>query len=421
MSKLRSCGLVLVVVVVVASARAAEASDTKTTITVTEGNVVVSGASGNSRALATGQGLEISAAGEILASSEVGEATPPRDWREEIQKKLDKEVSVTFLDTPLHNVLAGLRNSAKVNMILDARSPEVDPDKPITLNLTKVKLQSVLSWVARLAGLEYVIADEAIFLASPTRMSSVWRTQIVTREEALYHEALKGWTPRLQKSLSRPVTLNLTDKNGNEALDLLQALTAVNFVIDPQAESVKEPVTLTVTRMSLERALAWLTRQLDASYVLVDEAVFITTVEKANRIRLERARLEMQFRFKRLITLELEDQPLGAALEIAAKLANLKINLKGKVPPEARVTIAKTTLPVDRAVNLIMQQAEVPGFLIGYQGDTITIWLREQAPVIKLKSGTMRWGAGEAPPIEEPEAKPEKPAPEEPEQPIKRD
>lgn len=363
----------------------------KAIIAVDEGAALITDPTGKTHSLEAGEAVEYSA-GAIRLASKMQSPASADDWQEILQKQLGKEVSVNFQQLPLRKVLTYLQNTANINIILDTRNRDVDHLIPITLNLQKVSLGSVLRWVVRLAKLEYVIRDEAIFLTTPKRIPVEWKEDIDKREALVYGEALKSWMPKLEAGLWRPVTFDFAGIGGYEALDFLRNLTQTNIVIDPEAEAVHEAVMLRVTKMSLKNALVWLTKQLDASYVLMDEAVFVTRRAKAEQLRALQARLEMRMKFKKLITLELTEHPAEEALKMVGKLANLKVELNGKLPADARVTLPKTALPVDKVVNEIMKQAGARGFLIGYKGDSITIWVREQqAPATTPTTPAAPW------------------------------
>lgn len=91
------------------------------------------------------------------------------------------------------------------------------------------------------------------------------------------------WKLEARKKLGRHVSFEFVDTPLEEALQFLDSLTKVNFILDPRvaAEGAgKLPITLRVSDMEMEMALKWILRLADLDYELRNQAVFIT--KKAN-------------------------------------------------------------------------------------------------------------------------------------------
>ncbi|HHN45984.1 MAG TPA: hypothetical protein ENN09_00955 [Planctomycetes bacterium] len=93
-------------------------------------------------------------------------------WEQDIRRKLDKRVSFEFVQTPLSEAVQFLQNLTKVNMILDPVALQEVADAPITLRVSQMKLELALDWILRLAGLQYMLKDNAIFISKPDRLTA---------------------------------------------------------------------------------------------------------------------------------------------------------------------------------------------------------------------------------------------------------
>ena len=94
----------------------------------------------------------------------------PELWRDQIMKQMQKRISFDFVDTPLPDVVAFLKNLTGINMILDTAAVS-GADTPITLKETDMRLDAAMDWILRLVDLKYAIREEAIFISTHDRIS----------------------------------------------------------------------------------------------------------------------------------------------------------------------------------------------------------------------------------------------------------
>ncbi len=99
----------------------------------------------------------------------LGKSKVQEQWKKDIRKKLQRKVSFEFVDTPLDEAIAFLRNLADVTMIVDPRVMEAGAP-PINLRVTDMNLELALEWILRLADLGFTLKDNAIFIGKKTQM-----------------------------------------------------------------------------------------------------------------------------------------------------------------------------------------------------------------------------------------------------------
>ena len=87
-------------------------------------------------------------------------------WKAEIRKRLQRKVTFEFADTPLVDAIEFLRHLANVTMIIDPAVIKASPPQ-INLRVTDMNLDLALEWILKLAELEYVLQDSAIYISKP--------------------------------------------------------------------------------------------------------------------------------------------------------------------------------------------------------------------------------------------------------------
>ena len=112
-------------------------------------------------------------AGTQIEVDTVADAT----WKKELERKLELPVSFDFIATPLDDVVAFLRSSHRVNIVVDSK--EVGGGLDLTLQLEKVKFKDALEWALRLLNLSYTLENGAIFISTKEKIGKSQRT--VTR------------------------------------------------------------------------------------------------------------------------------------------------------------------------------------------------------------------------------------------------
>lgn len=87
-----------------------------------------------------------------------------------IQQTLDQSVAIKHVETPLEDVISHLRDSTKLNIILDRRALDelgVGGDTPVTFQAESLALRHCLSQILRPLGLRWLIHDQVLLITSP--------------------------------------------------------------------------------------------------------------------------------------------------------------------------------------------------------------------------------------------------------------
>lgn len=127
------------------------------------------------RRLCPGSRYDTMASEELLRMA--GLKTVPADASEEqeppkapaIEERLEKPVSVNYLDTPLGVVLDDLRAVHSVNIVVDKPRLDADGcslDAPVTLKLEHVAMKTVLRMALAHVGLAYKVENEVVVVTT---------------------------------------------------------------------------------------------------------------------------------------------------------------------------------------------------------------------------------------------------------------
>ena len=93
----------------------------------------------------------------------------PEAW-EPFEATLNESVSFDFINTPLDNAVAFLRDLKKLNIVIDRPALAGRDDLEVTLRLEKTKLKYALAWICRLLDLGYAVKSGAVLISTPDRL-----------------------------------------------------------------------------------------------------------------------------------------------------------------------------------------------------------------------------------------------------------
>jgi hypothetical protein len=84
------------------------------------------------------------------------------------------------------------------------------------------------------------------------------------------------WAERLDRQLSKKLTLELSGDSLTDAIALITSITGATIIVSPKVQQANPPVTLRVTDMDAATALRWITKLTDTYAEITDHAIFIT-------------------------------------------------------------------------------------------------------------------------------------------------
>ena len=107
----------------------------------------------------------------------LGKTTREETWKSDIIKRLQRKVTFDFVDTSLDEAVAFLRQVSGVTIIVDPKVMAAGPAN-INLRVTDMNLDLALDWILRLANLEKVLKDHAIYISTPDRLQEAAELRI---------------------------------------------------------------------------------------------------------------------------------------------------------------------------------------------------------------------------------------------------
>lgn len=168
---------------------------------------------------------------------------------------------------------------------------------------------------------------------------------------------------KVRKALDQVLDLDLAAQPLSAALDQLREETKVNFVIDQVTvaqlgiDPMSAPaVTAKLTRVKARTALRNVLDQLNLTFVIVGDAVHVTSEEGA-----------VQRQLRQRVSLDLSGVTVQAALKQLAKETgvNLLVDAKSAKEAQTAVTLQLDEVPLETAVRLLAESAGLKAARVG--------------------------------------------------------
>ena len=314
-------------------------------------------------------------------------STPAPLWDEQLGKKLDSRLSVHFSGTPLREALAYLQEKGRLNTILNTTAAGVDPSFPIVLKLDDVTLKSAITWTARQAGLVYVARDEAVFVTTPADLGSEWAEKVRTRNQALDRLAEKTWIPDVKAKLQQPTSFSFENVALREVLAFFASRHQLNIVLDAEFARPDNTIPMMVVdqEMSARNALKWVLRTKHLEYILVDEALYVSSPSRLHSFQAGRRGTVGDPRFRTVVDVEFSEVPILKALEELSGATGLNISLRSDRVPAVTFTMKLDHVTLEDAIRELVDQTGLP-FAFSFEDEGLVIWLQKGASAV-MKPG----------------------------------
>lgn len=312
-----------------------------------------------------------------------GADTPAlQDWEKEIDAKLSEPISVEFDGTDLPKALAYFRERTKVNILLDMGSSTRPADQvvpKVTLKLDGVQAESALAWTVRLAGMGYVVRDQAIYVAPESSMAPEWRQEMRARYARRMSDLKTGWMRRIETKMRSKIDVSFHNEQVDRAAEEIAVKSGLNIVVDTESAKTARPVNYQVNEMTVENVLKWMTQYTGLRYVLRDEVIYIGSQSSMAKLQLETGTAGVPAKFLQPVSFDFKDVELTKALRQLQQISGVTIEVPQPPAQERKVTINAQGLELDKAVRLVLDQTGL-GYAISYRADTMVVILRDKAP-----------------------------------------
>jgi hypothetical protein len=263
----------------------------------------------------------------ILADAQ-DEVVP--DWQTQMEQKLKRTVTFEFTDTALDEAVSFMRQVSGVTIVID-RAPTLSPPH-INLSVNNCPLKDALEKMLAPAGLEYLFADEAVFIFEKGKYAKANNTSA----PALSSEAektLEQAVPQLRDGdfATREQASKLLADLGPGAVPKLHA--ALKSEADAEARErlariINSYVKATLNDVSPEAAalLDTYTRKITFEFVdqsLEDAVLFVSQLAKNAKFSCDAKVMNIP------VTLRVSEMPIGVALRWIARLSGTRIVADG--------------------------------------------------------------------------------------------
>jgi hypothetical protein len=197
-----------------------------------------------------------------------GEKKSPASATERIRQALDQNITVNYTGQSLRDAIQHLREKTSLPISLDQMvllQMGINPDEntgQIELKATNEKAGAVIRKALNNFRLSYVVCEDAV---------------LVTAEEYAVHRQMR-----------QRVSVDIEEVPFSKAARDLARANGVNLIIDPRVNNkAKEKVSLQMDNLGLETAIRLLAELADVKSVRMGNVLFVTTDERAEKIRKE--------------------------------------------------------------------------------------------------------------------------------------
>lgn len=197
---------------------------------------------------------------------------------EAVAKALAKKISFDFVETPIQDAVAFLRQQSGLELALDAEALGGNEPHNVTLRVNDMRLDWALGWICEVAGLAYVWDGGRFVVTTPKAAKKV----IVLDPEP--GSIAQPQDKELAAAMAKRVTFEFAETTLNEVAALLRKASGVKITLDPKLE--KEEVLVPGVRakeMRLDQALQRICRLSGVACLWKDGGALITTPEAARK------------------------------------------------------------------------------------------------------------------------------------------
>jgi len=134
-----------------------------------------------------------------------------------IKKKLSRNVSVQFEETPLTEVLDYFRTELNINIVYDPPEQE-NVEKLVNLNVTRMAAGSALRWAVRLTDMDSAIVGGVVYISTRERVARIggmYREQYDVRDMLATSRALRDRRNRNNGNNNNGNNSNSNNNDGN--------------------------------------------------------------------------------------------------------------------------------------------------------------------------------------------------------------
>lgn len=313
----------------------------------------------------------------LLAAS-----APAQEWRSEMERALARTTSYDFKEMAIGDVLSLISQEAEVNVILDdTRTSGINRAQKVTIRLDDMTYANVLSWITYLFDLDWVLQDEAIFVASYSSFDQEAKRLIEARNADKRKTAAKTWLPEYEEILAQKVSVTFRQKSVLECAESLKALLGVNIILSPDIDP-ETPVNLAVSKMTTENLISWVGRKAGADYAVLDQAVYFGLEDQIRVMREAGRDLSSRGKEYSQVSFDFVDVTLAEAFDVLEETSGsgVRIVILGDDMDVPRITLKGANMTFTAAVQAVTNATGLNNAILS-DGDTMTVRLMKPAPL----------------------------------------
>lgn len=277
-----------------------------------------------------------------------------------IAVKLQKPISVDFVDTPIEDVSSFLADYLHVNLLTLAS------EKSISIDLRSLPTFLALSLICAQLELDWCTEEGVIFLGSSQQIERVQERGSAYRRRAVDLERQATSGNVAAKALSQPISFDFIETPLIDIVEFFGDYSRVMIVLDSK-DAAELPTTLQLEQVSMGWALELILMEHDLHWELLGNMVFIGAEAKVSAARskiqeriAKREAYPQSLRTELVkdVQIEAEKAPLFAIVESLAKSVQAPIETSEKARLR-QVTFRAEPMPLDIALDLLCLQNDL--------------------------------------------------------------
>lgn len=270
---------------------------------------------------------------------------PP--WERELRRGLARKVSFEFVDEPIEDALLWLQALSLTHIKLDSDQPDIDNVRTTLINLriSNMEMKLSLSWICKLADVDFGIADGAVLVSSPDRMATMLPP--ATGEEVLGpdDEVASAWKQEIRAKLRKRVSFEFRNRSLKRCVQYVQRRVSCKFVYDPvvfgppDGNDLKNVlVAMEVEKRPVGECLKWILARAELGFALKDGGILLSSKERlislrsemlARQAAIQDGRIEeiVRKRLQRKVSFKFSQMPLRDAVQQLQTASRIVIRL----------------------------------------------------------------------------------------------
>ena len=208
---------------------------------------------------------EAVAAGKVAAKDVIAAPTPfatllePDPRRDAIRNALSQKISLNYVETPLKDAVASLRQKLQIPVVLDLKplgEMGVTEETPVTCKIANVTAEAALKFFVAGLGLTHIVEEESLLITSPDVADQNMATHVFEITDLVgANDATQDGedTDTLTELITQTVRPTTWDEVGGSGSLVVLSISDSRFLVVSQTQDVQQEILDLVTYLRTQQ------------------------------------------------------------------------------------------------------------------------------------------------------------------------